>query len=90
MKEVHIVVTGRVQNVGFRYWTRRLARKLNISGTVQNHVDGSVMIIAQGDENALKILVESTSEGPPLSDVSNMKVDWLEPTQKFEGFEILR
>ncbi len=58
MKELRVQVTGRVQGVGFRATTCTTAQQLGISGIVRNKSDGSVEIIAQGEERALKQLTE--------------------------------
>jgi len=59
-------VTGRVQGVGFRWFTSRAAKELGISGTVQNHPDGSVRVHARG---ALAVLdqLEATITRRPMA-----------------------
>ena len=52
MQTLHIIVTGQVQGVGFRYFTQRTARDLGVFGVVRNCIDGSVEIYAQGDVDA--------------------------------------
>ncbi len=59
-----IVVTGRVQGVGFRYFTKILADRLGVTGVVWNASDGSVRIEAQGDEMAMKDFVNGVSVSP--------------------------
>lgn len=49
LRALHIIVKGRVQGVGFRYWTRSLAKSLNVKGRVRNLADYSVEIIAEAD-----------------------------------------
>lgn len=56
-----IVVTGRVQGVGFRYFTKILVDRLGVTGVVWNASDGSVRIEAQGDEMAMKDFVNGVS-----------------------------
>lgn len=58
-------VRGRVQGVGFRYWTRSLAERLGVSGTVRNHPDGSVEVCAEGPDEALDALHRELQHGPP-------------------------
>ena len=53
-----IRVWGRVQGVGFRFFTHQLAIQLDICGTVQNKMDGSVFVIAQGDDKAVTRFIE--------------------------------
>ena len=53
-----IRVWGRVQGVGFRFFTQQLAIQLDICGTVQNKMDGSVFVIAQGEEKDVTRFIE--------------------------------
>lgn len=53
-----IRVWGRVQGVGFRFFTQQLAIQLDICGTVQNKMDGSVFVVAQGEEKAVTRFIE--------------------------------
>jgi len=67
-------VLGRVQGVGFRWWTRHTAEGLGLGGTVRNLPDGSVEVHATGAESSLRALEDALREGPPAS-----RVDGLEP-----------
>lgn len=58
-------VTGRVQGVGFRWWTRRTAERLGLRGTVRNARDGSVEIHAEGSGEALEEFRQRLEAGPP-------------------------
>ena len=58
-------VRGQVQGVGFRWWTRSLALRLGLSGTVCNHPDGSVVVQAEGSDEALDALHRELLHGPP-------------------------
>jgi len=73
----------------FRDFTKRNARKLNLKGTVENLSDGTVRVVAEGDENRLHELLEAMKKGPPLAKVEDVKVDWQEPTNKFSDFKII-
>ena len=57
-------VRGRVQGVGFRWWTERLARRLGVAGSVRNEADGSVVVIAWGGVEALSKLEAELGKGP--------------------------
>jgi acylphosphatase len=65
MGEAGFRVTGRVQGVGFRWWTRAQAIRLGLDGTVRNADDGSVEVAARGPEPALAELERLLNEGPP-------------------------
>ncbi|KAB6789710.1 acylphosphatase [Bifidobacterium longum] len=70
----HIVVTGLVQGVGFRYFTVTQARRLGVQGWVRNCRDGSVELEAQGSSDAVQALVEQLAIGPRWSEVSHVHV----------------
>ena len=83
-------VTGRVQGVGFRWFTSRAAKELGISGTVQNHPDGSVRVHARGALAVLDQLEATFTRGPMVARVE--AVERVEPSQtvKADGFRIER
>ncbi|MEW5928725.1 MAG: acylphosphatase [Gemmatimonadota bacterium] len=89
MKEAAYRVRGKVQGVGFRWWTRSRARGLGLAGTVRNCQDGSVEVRVRGPEQTVARFREQLAEGPPGS-----RVDRVEeiPAGPFDGdsFEIVR
>lgn len=75
MKHNFIRVYGRVQGVGFRYFTQRLALKYDIVGYVKN-VQDFVEVVAQGSEENLKTFTEAVIKGAsPASDVSDYTIE---------------
>lgn len=64
MSAVHLLVTGRVQGVGFRWYVRVAARRLQLSGWVMNRKDGTVEIVAGGSEEKLDELRRRVGRGP--------------------------
>jgi acylphosphatase len=68
------VVSGRVQGVFFRASTRQQAQELGLTGWVRNAADGSVELLACGDERALKELEAWLWRGPQLAEVSEVTV----------------
>jgi acylphosphatase len=68
-KAVQATVTGRVQGVSFRYYAVEQARSLGVAGWVRNEPDGSVVLHAQGADDAVDALVEWCRTGPPLAKV---------------------
>lgn len=66
-------VVGRVQGVGFRWWTVRQARSLGLRGTVRNLPDGSVEIRAVGPGPAITRFEEALREGPPGARVDDVR-----------------
>ncbi len=73
---VHAFVTGRVQGVGFREFTRREARRLGVGGYVRNLPDGRVEVVADGGGRALESLVSVLRAGPPGAWVRDVHVEW--------------
>lgn len=67
MSERRYHVRGRVQGVGFRWWTLAQAQRLGISGTVRNCADGSVEVLARGSDEQLAELRELLEHGPDLA-----------------------
>ena len=65
MSQLHVRVSGIVQGVGFRWFVREKARRLGLSGWVRNLPDGSVEVIAAGDDGQLQLLKEELRRGPP-------------------------
>ena len=90
MKQVRILVSGRVQGVFFRVYTRDFAKRMVIGGYVRNLGDGRVEIVAEGSEDSLKALANwAKHEGSPYSDVTQTKEEWKDITKsQFQDFQI--
>jgi len=69
VKESCWQVTGRVQGVGFRAWTRRQAQQLGLAGWVLNEANGSVTVCAAGEASAVDMMRERLWQGPPAARV---------------------
>lgn len=72
MKAVQARVTGQVQGVAFRWHTQERAQQLGVVGWVRNEVDGSVLVHAEGDDDAVDALVEWCRHGPPSARVRDV------------------
>lgn len=81
-------VTGRVQGVGFRFFTVHAARRLGLTGYVRNRADGSVEAVAEGPRPALLELVAELRQGPPGGRVEHVAFDFRPATQEYAGFEV--
>ena len=68
------LVFGRVQGVGFRYFTCQEAKKLGLKGSVRNRIDGSVEVIAQGDETQMADFEGGLNKGPKTAKVERVLV----------------
>jgi len=88
LRRVRIVVRGLVQGVGFRAYIANIARRLGLRGFVKNLDDGSVLIIAEGDEKALSKLVEAAQRGPPAAVVEAIDVVYDDYRGEFDWFYI--
>ncbi|HSV88074.1 MAG TPA: acylphosphatase [Bacteroidales bacterium] len=86
-KAISIRVRGRVQGVGFRYFTRSKANEFAISGFASNMSDGSVYIEAEGNKENLEAFLESCRKGPASSLVTQLDVVSI-PVCNYNGFEI--
>ena len=85
----HIVISGKVQNVGFRYWLHRTAIKRNIYGWVRNKISGEVEVLAIGNDMDVKDLIKLCEKGPPSSKVSKVKVQNYQKEYLKKSFEII-
>lgn len=85
---VHARVYGRVQGVGFRYFTRSTAASLGLSGWVKNRMDGSVEVRAEGSRAQVEALVDYLRHGPPSSHVRTVDLRYPEPTGSFRDFSV--
>ena len=85
---IDLVIEGRVQGVGYRYSTKMKAESLGIRGSVQNLIDGSVFVTAQGEKGAVDNFVRWCYKGPPGAIVRNIeKVQG--KTEEFSEFRFL-
>ena len=80
-------VTGRVQGVFFRAWTREQAEALGVGGWVRNRTDGSVEAQLQGEAGAVEALIAALRRGPPAARVERVEVAEAAP-QPLSGFEV--
>jgi acylphosphatase len=88
-KRLHAVVTGRVQNVGFRDFVRREASTRGITGFVRNGDDGrSVEVVAEGEERALADLLERLQTGPRFAAVQRVESSYTDATSAFDHFKV--
>jgi acylphosphatase len=84
---VHVFVSGIVQGVFFRQKTKRQAESLGVDGWVRNLPDGRVEAVFEGEEQAVKSLVDWCRHGPSYAMVTNVDVLWEPYRGEFIGFE---
>ncbi|XXT18359.1 acylphosphatase [Sorangium sp. So ce429] len=88
LKQVQLFVRGRVQGVFFRASTQREAKRLGLTGWVKNRPDGSVEVLAEGEEDGLKELIAWANRGPSAARVERVDVRWRGFSGDFFDFRI--
>ena len=89
MRRVRVVISGDVQNVGFRSWTKHKATHYGVKGWVKNNVDGSVEGVFEGMDSVIEEMLDSCRRGPPGSYVRDVKVFEENVTGKFPDFRVV-
>jgi acylphosphatase len=87
-KRVRIRIDGKVQGVGFRFFTQRSACTLGIKGHVKNEADGSVTIEAEGETVQLEQFLRHVEKGPQWARVDAVTREEL-PSQGDDGFRVV-
>lgn len=87
-RRVRLKISGRVQGVYYRATAREVALKLGINGFVRNLSDGSVEVVAEGDEEKLKEFINWCWKGPSGARVENVMERWEEFKGDFSSFTI--
>lgn len=85
---VRLVVRGQVQGVGFRYFTKRTAQALELTGWVRNCADGSVEAVLEGEEEAVGAALDDLRQGPAGSYVQKLHSEKQPYRGEFETFEV--
>ncbi len=88
MRRVRVYVSGVVQGVGFRYFTRRVAKELGVKGYVMNLNDGRVLVVAEGEDEQIEKLISALKVGPKTAIVKNVEVIEEEYKGEFEDFVV--
>jgi acylphosphatase len=83
-----LLITGRVQGVGFRYALQDEAEKLGLAGWVRNRSDGSVEALAQGTPQALEALAAWARRGPPAAHVTGLQIEDTQEQVPYGRFEL--
>ena len=79
MRAKHLVISGRVQGVGFREWMVGQAQTLGVDGWVRNRADGTVEALVYGETDAVEELLRACRRGPRMASVSRIEEDWADP-----------
>jgi acylphosphatase len=79
-------VHGRVQGVGFRWWTRCRALELSLTGYAANQADGRVLVVAQGPQEAGEKLLQLLQGGTTPGRIDKVVADWSQSVEQISGF----
>jgi len=83
-----ILVSGRVQGVGYRAFTLRMAQRRGLRGTVRNLEDERVEAQVEGPKEQIQSLIDELKAGPPASRVLAVQVEWGTATGRFQDFRV--
>jgi acylphosphatase len=86
----HLLISGQVQGVGFRYELREAAERAGLTGWVRNLRDGRVEALLEGDPTAVEAVIGWCRRGPPGAQVADVAVRRDEPSGEFPAFTIER
>ncbi len=87
-KSLHCLISGKVQGVGFRAWTKDIAEKMGVKGWVRNLNDGRVEVIAQGDPQVLEEFKAKLAQGPVYSRVEDISCEYIDYEKEHTKFEL--
>lgn len=89
MKQAHIVISGSVHGVGYRFFVKSWAKTFGVAGWVKNSLEGEVEAVFQGDEKGINDLIGKCRKGPFLAEVKDVSVVWEEDGNEFGDFQIV-
>ena len=85
----HIIISGKVQGVGFRYWLHKAAMQRKIDGWVKNKISGKVEALLIGSDVDINNLIDLCKKGPPSSRVTKVKVQNYQNEYLKKSFDII-
>ena len=89
MKRIHIIVTGTVTGVGFRWWLKMEAEKRNIHGFVKNRTEDEVEAVLLGEDKNVDELIKLVRKGPSSARVENLNIQNYQKEYLRKSFDIL-
>jgi acylphosphatase len=87
---VHVIITGRVQGVGFRYDIQRAAQRIGVCGWVRNRRDGSVEGVFEGEKERVKRMLDWCQHDAALARVDRVSLAWEPFSGEYTDFSIVR
>jgi acylphosphatase len=88
IKTYNVLISGRVQGVGFRYYAVSIAEKYDVKGFVRNIQGGKVEIVCQGEEEELQSFIGEVKKGPAFSVITGAITEEIPEIKKYNTFEI--
>ena len=88
ISRLHVILDGRVQGVGFRYFVLENALPLHLTGWVRNTSGGQVEVVAEGGRKELEQLLETLRRGPRSAFITYVDQEWPPATGEFSHFEV--
>jgi len=88
MNKVRLLISGRVQGVYFRVFTRKKALQLGVKGYTRNMADGQVEVVAEAEEHTLEKFIQWCHKGPITARVEQVTLETIEINEVFSSFEI--
>jgi acylphosphatase len=88
VRSIYILIAGRVQGVGFRYFALHKADEINIFGWVKNTIDGNVELEASGESENLELFIDWMKIGPTRAIIKTFSISDITPTRTFINFTI--
>lgn len=85
---IHVIIQGRVQGVGFRFFVQKNAKRLSLTGWTRNKLNQSVEVVAEGSPSNLEEFLKELQQGPVSSEVTNINTDWGNYSGEFKRFRI--
>ncbi len=86
----HLVISGKVQGVGFRYWLQRLAIEKNICGWVKNKMSGNVETLIVGEEKEIQELIKLCEMGPGSAKIDYVQINDYNKDYIKKDFDIVK
>lgn len=85
---VHVWVSGHVQGVSFRFYTRDLANQFGVNGWIKNLPDGRLEAVFEGEETEVNRIVEFCRKGPGGAHVTDVNIQNEQFLSEFKKFDI--
>lgn len=87
--EIHVLIKGKVQRVGYRDFVERYATEHSLYGWIKNNQDESVEAVLQGTPDELKACIEALNQGSPLAKVETLAIEWRTPEKLYDEFKVI-